>query len=127
MSNNEILERLKTEKYIYGYSYGEPYIHCDGMNGEYWKKDKLEKIPISNLKIGKYNDCLIYIWGGPGPDCNIYEFSNYGITWAFDKKDIKDITFENHLERMSVDFNNFMDKYKIIETRGKIYKIEERK
>lgn len=25
---------------------------------------------------------LTYIWGWPGPDYNVYEYEDYGITWA---------------------------------------------
>jgi len=40
------------------------------------------------LTISKQGDCLIFVWGWPGPDVNFYEFKDYGITWSFIKEDL---------------------------------------
>ena len=36
----------------------------------------------------KKDDSVIYIWGWPGPDCNIYNYSDYGETWAFTPEEL---------------------------------------
>ena len=41
------------------------------------------------MMLGKDNDCLIFVWGWPGPDANIYRFEDYGVTWAFTKKELR--------------------------------------
>lgn len=81
MNNEEILKRLKHEDFIYGYMYGRPYINTS--HG--YEKDKVIKIKTSELQVGKNKDCFIYIWGYPGPDGNIYKFSDYNVTWSFDE------------------------------------------
>lgn len=32
---------------------------------------------------------LIYLWGWPGPDGNVYLLSDYGKTWAFTKGELE--------------------------------------
>lgn len=89
MNKNKFFKYLKENKflYFYGYMYGHPYINTS----KGYKKDKIIKIPIDDLY--KITDTgLIYIWGWPGPDCNIYDFSDYNITWSFYKENIKNIT-----------------------------------
>ena len=45
-------------------------------------------IKKSELHKTKNDDSVIFIWGWPGPDANIYEFSDYGETWAFTKEEL---------------------------------------
>lgn len=47
-------------------------------------------IPISRLTISKYADRFIYRWGFPGPDATMYDFKDYGISWAFTIEDFPD-------------------------------------
>ena len=93
MNKELILSRLATADHIYGYMYGQPYINT----GVEYKWDKIIKIKTSDLIIGK--NSLVYVWGFPGPDANIYYFSDYGITWAFDRSKIKYITLEEWKKR----------------------------
>lgn len=95
MIKDIILSRLATADHIYGYMYGQPYIY----NGETYRPDKIIKIKTSDLTIGK--NSLVYVWGFPGPDANIYYFSDYGITWAFTYNKIKHITIEEWKNRRS--------------------------
>ena len=47
-------------------------------------------IPIKTLSV-RWNPTktlFYYIWGWPGPDCNIYDANNYGKTWAFTKEEL---------------------------------------
>lgn len=76
---------------IYGYMYGTPYgiaINDDGSTR--YVPEKIIDIPKRLIK--KHDDCFAYIYGWPGPDINIYTFEDYGITWAFEKKEIKKLT-----------------------------------
>lgn len=78
-----LLKRLEEQGYIYGYMYGHPYIqYADGHR----EKDKVIRIDKDQLIIGKDRECLVYIWGYPGPDGNIYELKDYGKTWSFDEE-----------------------------------------
>ena len=45
-------------------------------------------IKKSELYKTKNDDSVMFIWGWPGPDANIYEFSDYGETWAFTKEEL---------------------------------------
>lgn len=60
--------------------YGEPYI------GK--QKDKIIEIEKEDCSLSKDGNSLIYIWGYPGPDYNIYYFKDYGRTWAFSREEI---------------------------------------
>lgn len=46
------------------------------------------EIKKHELQKTKKDDSIIYIWGWPGPDANIYQFSDYGETWAFTKEEL---------------------------------------
>lgn len=76
---------------IYGYMYGTPYgiaINDDGSTRHV--PEKIIDIPKRLIK--KHDDCFAYIYGWPGPDINIYTFDDYGITWAFEKEEIKKLS-----------------------------------
>lgn len=87
MTADEIMAWYESDddRPIYGYMYGTPWIWT--VPGG-WERDELETWNKSELKLGKNKDCFIAVWGGPGVDCNIYEFSDYGITWAFAEDEI---------------------------------------
>ena len=78
MTKDEIYRKLESIDYIYGTMYG----------GRYYE-DKVIKINKKSLHIN--SDNLVFIWGFPGPDYNIYRFKDYGKTWAFNETD-----FGNH-------------------------------
>ena len=73
---------------IYGYMYGAPYVYSCGIEKSEWRRDKLIEIKKSELRLGVNKDCFVFIWGWPGPDFNIYEFSDYGVTWAFSESEV---------------------------------------
>jgi len=64
---------------IWGEMYGRPCTDPDAIIIDI-KKESL------NRTIN--DDSVIYIWGWPGPDGNIYKYSDYGITWAFTPEEL---------------------------------------
>lgn len=98
MSYQNILDKLADPnvKEIYGYMYGTPYIYC---GCDEYRPDKIVAISKSAVRLGINNNCLIYIWGWPGPDANIYKFADYGVTWAFSKREIDSISLQKWLLR----------------------------
>lgn len=76
MDKESILKKYNDPgvRYIYGSFYGRPW-------------DDFTYIEKEKLKLS-YN-AFVFIWGGPGPDYNVYKFSDYGITWAFTKEEIE--------------------------------------
>lgn len=92
MTAAEILKWWDSNKQspIFGYMYGEPYIHTSMMNGEdMYVRGEIVCIQKHMLKISDRRDCFMFVWGFPGPDFNIYKFEDYGRTWAFRREDIK--------------------------------------
>lgn len=90
MTTEQIITKLQTADNIYAYMYGRPYILTSRNN--FYEPDKIIKIPISDLLITEKS--IYYIWGYPGPDYNMYLFSDYGATWAFTEEEIKPVTLE---------------------------------
>ena len=93
MTRNEIYEKLfsPSTTYIYGRMYGNKYLLTNDKNGKIVKiLDRILKLDKKDIKIGADRESLIYIWGFPGPDYNIYKFSDYGETWAFEKEDFNE-------------------------------------
>lgn len=62
------------------------------MYPDYVKFLSTEKqiIPIktSSVRWNLTKTLFYYIWGWPGPDCNMYDANNYGKTWAFTKEEL---------------------------------------
>lgn len=48
------------------------------------------EIKVEELKWSKDKAVAYLIWGWPGPDVNTYRESDYGITWAFTRKELID-------------------------------------
>lgn len=90
MSADEILKwwQSNDNRPIYGYMYGYPYVYSVEKDGSYWRKDRVIQIEKKKIELGRNKDCFIFVWGGPGPDFNIYRFPDYGITWAFSEDEI---------------------------------------
>ena len=81
MTNDQILTKLENRiSHFYGTMYG-----FDKSN------DKVIKITTWHYEKDWYGKgpALIYLWGWPGPDGNVYLFSDYGRTWAFTKKEME--------------------------------------
>lgn len=87
ITRQEIIEWFnddKSQPYIYGYMYGHKYINTS--NGK--ELDRIIKIEKEKLQ-DTGNDSFYYRWGWPGPDINIYNWKDYGITWSFNKEDLE--------------------------------------
>lgn len=86
MTGKQILERLSSgsEQSIFGFMYGKPYVNTNrGV-----ERDRVIEISVDSLDIIEEESCLFYVWGFPGPDYNVYYFSDYGKTWAFSKDEL---------------------------------------
>lgn len=93
MTRSEIYKKFYSPSttYIYGRMYGNKYLLTNDGNGLQIKiLDRILKIDKKDIKIGVDGESLIYIWGFPGPDYNVYKFSDYGETWAFEEKDFNE-------------------------------------
>lgn len=84
MSTEEILNRLNAANHIYGYMYGvaNPDHKVIGIS----TKD-VRLIGCDHM--GKTEFGLYFRFGFPGPDVNIYAFSDYGRTWAFTREELQ--------------------------------------
>lgn len=62
------------------------------MYPDYVESLSIEKqiiaIKTSSVKWAPTKTLFYYIWGWPGPDCNMYDANNYGKTWAFTKEEL---------------------------------------
>ena len=70
-----------------------PFYGC--MYGYAGVGEKIISMSVNAICISKTEDCFYYVWGYPGPDYNIYKFSDYGKTWACSIYDFK-YDFEEH-------------------------------
>lgn len=80
MDNREILTKYFTDEdidHIWGTMYGSTN-----------PTECITKISKQSLELTRDADAFIFIWGYPGPDCNFYEFSDYGKTWAFTREEL---------------------------------------
>lgn len=64
---------------IYGEMYGRNRTNSDAT---------IISIRKSELHKTVDDDSVIYVWGWPGPDGNIYKYSDYGETWAFTPEEL---------------------------------------
>lgn len=80
MDNREILTSYFVDKdagHIWGTFYGS-----DNPT------EVITKISKTSLELTRDADAFIYMWGFPGPDYNLYKFSDYGKTWAFTREEL---------------------------------------
>lgn len=54
----------------------------------YSVEEQIVPIKTSSVRWNPTKTLFYYIWGGPGPDCNIYDANNYGKTWTFTKEEL---------------------------------------
>lgn len=54
-----------------------------------YRNYKVKKIEKDRLEVGKDGASFVYMFGWPGPDCDIFYFADYGQTWAFDKAEMR--------------------------------------
>ena len=91
MSKEEIMKKLNTTDHIYGYFYGRP---CHEYEGIYFQAPLL-KIDIHELRLNKDETALTwenidtYKLNPP-----VFNFTDYGLTWAFTKEEIEPPTLE---------------------------------
>lgn len=91
MSKEEIMRKLKTRDHIYGYFYGRP---CHKYEGMYFQAPLL-KIDIHELRLNEDETALI--WENIDTyklNTPVFNFTDYGITWAFTKEEIEPPTLE---------------------------------
>ena len=84
MDKETALSRLENFDGIYGTMYGQTWLHFS----EYNLRDEVVFIDKKCLKV--WDNGFMYIWGGPGPDYNVYKWEDFGVTWGFTPHDIKD-------------------------------------
>ena len=54
----------------------------------YSVEEQVVPIKTSSVKWNPTKTLFYYIWGWPGPDCNMYDANNYGKTWTFTKEEL---------------------------------------
>ena len=54
----------------------------------YSVEEQIVSIKTSSIRWNPTKTLFYYIWGWPGPDCNMYDADNYGKTWAFTKEEL---------------------------------------
>lgn len=52
----------------------------------YSVEEQIVPIKTSSVRWDPTKTLFYYIWGWPGPDCNMYDADSYGKTWAFTKE-----------------------------------------
>lgn len=81
----EIVKRWESPdtECIYGRMYGHEYRNEN-------ERDKIIRIEKNEIeKFDAYKEGIVYVWGWPGPDYNVYWFRDYGKTWAFDRDELE--------------------------------------
>ena len=54
----------------------------------YSVEEQIVPIKTSFVRWNPTKTLFYYIWGWPGPDCNMYDANNYGETWTFIKEEL---------------------------------------
>lgn len=75
-------EEVLQHKYIFSLMYSPNRFYDTPL------KKQIVKIEVSDLKWSEDQKTFIYIWGWPGPDCNVYTRSTYGKGWAYTEQEI---------------------------------------
>lgn len=92
MTKEEIVSLMESADGIWGTMFGKDVVrHFSPLTGKgYFEKDDYVFISKDELKEWGTKECTGYffIWGMPGPDYNVYLFSDYGKTWSFDENDL---------------------------------------
>ena len=53
-------------------------------------EEQIVEIKTKKLSWSKDKTVAYLVWGWPGPDVNMYDKNNYGITWAFTREELID-------------------------------------
>ena len=97
MVNNAIADYFEFGTCFYGYMYGAPYlaIYQGHELKTLYRKDKIIRWDISkvNPRLNPSRTAIWAVWGWPGGDFNLYDFCDYGITWAFVEDEIEGMTY----------------------------------
>ena len=96
-TDEELLKKYKAADCIYGTMYGEKIDEQYFVYSAY-SEPKEHTVEILEIKI-HYNSPVLtkdengyylwWVWGWPGPNANIYYFSDYGRTWAFTEEELE--------------------------------------
>ena len=54
----------------------------------YSVEEQIVPIKTSSVRWNPTKTLFYYIWGWPGPDCDMYDANNYGKTWTFTKQEL---------------------------------------
>lgn len=85
------IEEIKKHDYIYGFFYAnpKPTIFMNPETGEMEKYPReLYKIDLNSSNTLFGDDCIIDIWGWPGPDSSTFYLKDYKKTWCFEPEEI---------------------------------------
>ena len=90
----------------------------DGIWGTKYGMDKHNDTDILHIDPNSLHfdeDGMVFIWGWPGPDYNLYKYSDYGNTWALMEREIR---MQHH---RSSHIHNFkvVDKIKVVKFKNK--------
>lgn len=61
-------------------------------------------IKTSFIRWNPNKTLFYYVWGWPGPDCNMYDSENYGKTWSFTKEEL--IEYWNKKDKIDKDIKD---------------------
>lgn len=76
--------------------YGHPLLNY----GDHQKPDEVIFIDKQSLRPWTENGKtvgLLFVWGFPGPDYNVYFYKDYGVTWAFSPEEIEKPVIANQI------------------------------
>lgn len=78
---DNLYDKITSHDSIWSLMYPD-YINC--MSTE----EQIIEIKIEELRWSKNKQVAYYVWGWPGPDVNMYNVDNFGITWHFNKDEL---------------------------------------
>lgn len=92
MNSADIVKRFKESDCIYGRMYGNEYRTIYDHGKVRREKELVLKLDIKTdgIELHEEKEMLLFTWGWPGPDYNIYRFADYGKTWSFDEGELEE-------------------------------------
>lgn len=79
--NNNFYEKVMSHSEFYSLMYPD---YIKFLSTE----KQIISIKTSSVRWNPTKTVFYYVWGWPGPDCNMYDNENYGKTWAFTKEEL---------------------------------------
>lgn len=80
-NNNNFYEEVMSHSEFYSLMYPD---YVKSLSTE----KQIISIKTSSVRQNPAKTTFYYVWGWPGPDCNMYNNENYGKTWAFIKEEL---------------------------------------